>query len=993
MASKHIVVRGARVHNLKNINVDIPRDKLVVITGLSGSGKSSLAFDTIFAEGQRRYVESLSAYARQFLGQMEKPDVDQIDGLSPAISIDQKGASHNPRSTVGTVTEIYDYMRLLFARVGVFYSPVTGQPLQTQSAQQIADQIAALPSGTRVQILAPVVRDKKGNHQQVLDELRKAGFARVRVDGHVRALDEEIALDRYKLHHIEAVVDRLVIPPADDPERAAFLTRLNDAVETALKWGDGFVIAMVQEPSQPGTPPTYRDLLFSEKRVDPATGKSYPDLEPKLFSFNSPLGACPECQGLGSKREIDPALVVPNSELSLLEGAINAPIWNLNGDDERWGAQMLRAVCEAWRIPLDKPWRELTKAQQELLLYGSKGEHVRVSYITRYGERRVYDTPFEGIIPDLWRRYHESTSDSLREAIEEVMTFRTCEACGGKRLKEEVLCVKVAGKSIAEVSDMSIGKALEWFQALAAEDGAGGDHPLSARDRSIARPILREIIARLQFLVDVGLDYLTLSRSAMTLSGGEAQRIRLATQVGSQLTGVLYVLDEPSIGLHQRDQQRLINTLLRLRDLGNTVLVVEHDDDTMRAADWIIDMGPGAGEHGGRVVAVGTPHQIAKHPASLTGAYLSGRTRVPVPSERRPGNGKHLVVRGARENNLKNIDVVIPLGMFVVVTGVSGSGKSSLVVECLYKALANRLNGALERPGQIDAVEGLEALDKVIMIDQQPIGRTPRSNPATYTGLWTPLRELFASLPESKARGYKSGRFSFNVKGGRCEACEGQGVLRIQMQFMPDIYVTCDVCHGTRFNRETLQVRYKGKNIADVLDMTVTEAMEFFKDIPPIARKLQTLEEVGLGYLRLGQPATTLSGGEAQRVKLSRELSRRATGRTIYVLDEPSVGLHHADVHRLIDVLNQLVDDGNTVVVIEHHLDIIKVADWVIDLGPEGGERGGYVIAEGTPEQVAHTPGSYTGYYLRQVLERDRARPAATTGARPKRRPTPTPTA
>jgi excinuclease ABC subunit A len=977
MAQDKIIVRGARVHNLKNINVEIPRDKLVVITGLSGSGKSSLAFDTIFAEGQRRYVESLSAYARQFLGQMEKPDVDQIEGLSPAVSIDQKGSSHNPRSTVGTVTEIYDYLRLLFARIGVPHSPVTGLPLTSQTPQQIVDQLAALPAGTRLQILAPLIKDRKGHHQQVFADVRKQGFARVRVDGEIRALDVEIELDRYKLHTIEAVVDRLIVPPAgvEEEERRQFLARLNDSAETALKLGDGFLIAMLQEPGAAG----WRDVLFSEKRVDPATGKSYPDLEPKLFSFNSPQGACPECQGLGSKREIDPALVVPNPDLSLAEGAINAIGWN-SDNDEAWGLKMLRAACKAYGIPMDKPWRSLSKAQRDLILYGSgDGQRLRLQYVNRLGERRHYDVTFEGVIPNLARRYRESTSDYVKQSIEAVMTFRTCEACGGKRLKEEVLCVKVAGKNIAEVTDMSIAQALAWVDSLGVlEESAPADprmnghraaSPLSARDKQIARQIVKEIRARLQFLVDVGLDYLTLSRSATTLSGGESQRIRLATQVGAQLTGVLYVLDEPSIGLHQRDQQRLINTLLKMRDLGNTVLVVEHDDDTMRAADWIIDMGPGAGEGGGQVVAAGTPEQIMQHPTSLTGAYLSGRRRIAIPPQRRAGNGKWLVIKGARENNLKNIDVAIPLGKFVVVTGVSGSGKSSLIVECLYKGLANRLNGALEQAGDFDDILGWEHLDKIINIDQQPIGRTPRSNPATYTGLWTPLRELFAGLPESKLRGYKSGRFSFNVKGGRCEACEGQGVLLIQMQFMPDIYVTCDVCHGTRFNRETLQVRYKGKHIAEVLDMTVSEAIAFFKDIPAIARKLQTLEEVGLGYIRLGQPATTLSGGEAQRVKLSRELSKRATGRTLYVLDEPSVGLHHEDVNKLIQVLNRLVDDGNTVVVIEHHLDIIKVADWVIDLGPEGGEGGGGIVAQGTPETIAQVAESYTGRFLQRVLE------------------------
>jgi excinuclease ABC subunit A len=1003
MAQEVISVRGARVHNLKNVSVDIPRDQMVVITGLSGSGKSSLAFDTIFAEGQRRYVESLSAYARQFLGQMEKPDVDQIEGLSPAVSIDQKGSSHNPRSTVGTVTEIYDYLRLMFARIGIQYSPVTGLPLQSQSAEMIVDQIAALPEGTRVQILAPLIKDKKGHHQQVFEDVRKEGFARVRVNGQVRNVDEDIELDRYKLHNIEAVVDRLVIPGpspegegSSDEERASFATRLTDSVETALKLGDGFVIAMVQPPTSQrdippkgepeGKEPAWEDILYSEKKVDPATGKSYPDLEPKLFSFNAPQGACPECQGLGSKREVDPALLVPNPDLSLEDGAVNANGWN-SDDEEGWGRQMLKAVCTSYKIPMNVPWRKLSQAQRDLIMHGTGGERVRMNYTNRMGERRQYDVTFEGVVQNLMRRYRESTSDYVKQTIEEVMSFNACDTCHGKRLKDEVLAVKIAEVNIADVSDMSIGRALQWINSLGIDDeqaskGAGaqrrngtsapaplGPLALSDRDKQIAKQIVKEIRARLSFLVDVGLDYLTLSRSATTLSGGESQRIRLATQVGSQLMGVLYVLDEPSIGLHQRDQARLINTLTRMRDLGNTVLVVEHDDDTMKAADYIIDMGLGAGEHGGNVIATGTPQQIMKDKQSLTGAYLSGRKRIPVPKERRKGNGKTITIKAAHENNLKNIDVDIPLGKFVVVTGVSGSGKSSLIVECLYKALANKLNGAMERAGGLDDVTGLDALDKVINIDQQPIGRTPRSNPATYTGLWTPLRDLFAELPESKIRGYKSGRFSFNVKGGRCEACEGQGVIQIQMQFMPDIYVTCDVCHGTRFNRETLQVRYKGKNIAEVLDMTITEAQIFFKDIPPIARKLDTLIEVGLGYIKLGQPATTLSGGEAQRVKLSRELSKRATGRTIYVLDEPSVGLHAADVHKLIHVLDTLVNDGNTVVVIEHHLDIIKVADWIIDMGPEGGDGGGTVVAQGAPEDIVKVKESKTGYFLKHVLD------------------------
>jgi excinuclease ABC subunit A len=1018
MSQEKIVVRGARVHNLKNVNVEIPRDQMVVITGLSGSGKSSLAFDTIFAEGQRRYVESLSAYARQFLGQMEKPDVDQIEGLSPAVSIDQKGSSHNPRSTVGTVTEIYDYLRLMFARIGIQYSPVTGQPLQSQSAEMIVDQIAAMAAGTRVQILAPLIKDKKGHHQGIFEDVRKQGFVRVRVNGDVRDVNEDIELDRYKLHNIEAVIDRLVIPGADaaPDEQTQFTTRLTDSVETALKLGDGFVIAMVQEDGgQPtadgGEAPVEngrraasaskktRDVLYSEKKVDPATGISYPDLEPKLFSFNAPQGACPECQGLGSKREVDAARVVPNPELSLNDGAINASGWN-NDDDESWGKQMLLAVCTAFKIPMDAPWKKLSQAQKNVILQGTSGERVKMNYMNRMGERRQYDIQFEGVLTNLMRRYRETSSEYMRQLIEEMMTLRPCDTCSGQRLKPEVLAVRIADRNIAEVSNLGIGDALAWVDALGISEekttddrrptAAGsrrssvvdrrssvvGNSPsavvLSDRDKKIARQIVKEIRARLGFLVDVGLDYLTLSRSATTLSGGESQRIRLATQVGSQLMGVLYVLDEPSIGLHQRDQERLIHTLTRMRDLGNTVLVVEHDDDTMKAADYIIDMGLGAGEHGGNVIATGTPSEIMKHKVSLTGAYLSGRKRIPIPEKRREGNGKWIELKNARENNLKGIDVKIPLGKLVVVTGVSGSGKSSLIVECLYKSLAQQLNGAMEVPGEFDEINGLDALDKVINIDQQPIGRTPRSNPATYTQLWNPLRDLLAELPESKARGYKSGRFSFNVKGGRCEACEGQGLLQIQMQFMPDIYVTCDVCNGTRYNRETLQVRYKAKNVSEILDMTVTEGLAFFKDITPIARKLETLTEVGLGYIKLGQSATTLSGGEAQRIKLSRELSKRSTGRTIYVLDEPSVGLHAADVHKLIHVIDTLVNDGNTVVVIEHHLDIIKVADWLIDLGPEGGARGGNIVAQGTPEDIAASKASHTGRFLRPVLERER---------------------
>ena len=1006
MAQENISVRGARVHNLKNINVEIPRDKLVVITGLSGSGKSSLAFDTIFAEGQRRYVESLSAYARQFLGQMEKPDVDHIDGLSPAVSIDQKGSSHNPRSTVGTVTEIYDYLRLMYARIGIQYSPVTGLPLVSQSAQSIVDAIANLPAGTRVQVLAPLIRDKKGHHQGIFEDIRKEGFVRARVDGEVRDVNEEIELDRYKIHNIEAMVDRLVVirdPSSEDApksqisnlqspsapaEHAQFLTRLTDSVETALKLGDGFCIVMAQEPQASEGKPEWRDLLYSEKRVDTATGISYPDLEPKLFSFNSPNGACPDCQGLGSKMEIDPSLVVPNTDLTINEGAIAALEWS--SDDSGYYSQMLTSVCQHYNIPMDKPWAKLSEAQRQQLMFGTAGEKVRVEYRNRMGDQRVFDTAFEGVVTNLMRRYRDGASDWVRAQIEEYMTYRVCPTCQGKRLKPEVLAVRIGQMNIAQVASLSIGNALLWVKALvgnritegnrrkSAFDTASNDlqspisnQPLNDREYFIAGTILKEIRARLQFMVDVGLDYLTLSRAAMTLSGGEAQRIRLATQIGSQLMGVLYVLDEPSIGLHARDQARLITTLQRMRDLGNTVLVVEHDDDTMRAADWIIDMGLGAGVNGGNVVATGTVKDIMKHKTSLTGAYLSGRLHVPIPAHRRQGTGKFITIRNARENNLKNVDVQIPLGQFVCITGVSGSGKSSLIVECLYKKCANVLNGAMERPGAMDDIDGLSNLDKVINIDQQPIGRTPRSNPATYTGLWTPLRDLFASMTESKLRGYKSGRFSFNVKGGRCEACEGQGVIQIQMQFMPDIYVTCDVCKSSRFNRETLQVRYKGKNIAEVLDMSVTEARVFFKDIPALARKLDTLDDVGLSYVKLGQPATTLSGGEAQRIKLSRELSKRATGRTLYVLDEPSVGLHADDVHKLIHVLDKLTNDGNTIVVIEHNLDIIKVSDWVIDMGPEGGDGGGYVEAQGTPETIVATVGSHTGEYLKPVLERD----------------------
>jgi excinuclease ABC subunit A len=943
-----IIVRGARQHNLKNITVEIPRNRLVVITGISGSGKSSLAFDTIFAEGQRRYVESLSAYARQFLGEMQKPDVDSIEGLSPAISIDQRGVSHNPRSTVGTVTEIYDYLRLLYARIGIPHCPQCGREVTRQSAQQIVDAVLALPAGTRFQVLAPLVKDRKGHHQAVFEDVRKAGFVRVRVDGVVREVDEEIELDRYKLHTIEAVVDRLIIPEEIDD---GFRTRLTDSVETALRLGDGIVVINDVSAEEP------RDLLYSEHLACPVCGISLPEIEPRTFSFNSPHGACRTCQGLGTRTELDPDLIVPNPDLSLEEGAIVA--WNTD-DHDGYYWQLLEATAHHYHIPTDRPWRELTPAQRNLILYGSGGEEIPITYTARDGGRRIYRTPFEGVVPNLQRRYRETTSDYIRAKIEEFMTRRPCPACGGARLRPEALAVTVGGQNIYELTRWPASRLLEWLDELEGQ--------LTPKERAIADRILKEVRSRLQFMVNVGLDYLTLDRTADTLSGGEAQRIRLATQIGSQLTGVLYVLDEPTVGLHQRDNDRLIRTLQAMRDLGNTLLVVEHDEAMIRSADWIIDLGPGAGEKGGEVVVSGTLEDVLSHPVSLTGAYLSGRRRIPLPRQRRPGNGQFLVVRGAREHNLKDIDVRIPLGMFVCITGVSGSGKSTLLVDVLYRRLAQMLHGSREPAGEHDAIEGVEHIDKVINIDQSPIGRTPRSNPATYTNLFGPIRDLFASLPESKIRGYRAGRFSFNVKGGRCEACEGHGVLRIEMQFLPDVYVPCDVCHGKRYNRETLQVRFKGKNIAEVLDMTVDEAVEFFSAFPAIQRKLQTLQDVGLGYIRLGQPAPTLSGGEAQRVKLARELSKIATGRTLYVLDEPSVGLHAADVDKLVAVLNRLVDAGNTVVIIEHHPDIIKVADWIIDLGPEGGDAGGWVVAEGRPEDVARVESSYTGQFLRRIL-------------------------
>ncbi len=956
MSQNSIRVVGARQHNLKNISVEIPRDKFVVITGLSGSGKSSLAFDTIFAEGQRRYVESLSAYARQFLGQMDKPDVDYIEGLSPAVSIDQKATSHNPRSTVGTVTEIYDYLRLLFARIGIPHCPICGREVVKQSAQEIVDNIEQLPDGSRLLLLAPVVRARKGTYQAVFDEIRKAGFARVRVDGQVYSLDDEIKLDRYKIHTIEAVVDRLILHrPENEEEEQTARSRLTNSVETALKVGEGYLTIQNLSTDPP------HDLFYSEHLACPEHGVSLAEIEPRTFSFNTPHGACPDCQGLGSRLEIDPDLLIPDNERSLNEGAIVALEWNTGREREQGGYywQMIEAVARHYHIDLDAPVGELSKEKLNLILYGTGDEEVTVRLSGRNDRQSSFRTTFEGVVPNLERRYRETNSDYMRNKISEYMSDRACPTCKGTRLRPEVLAVTVNGNNIVEVTQWPVLRTLEWERQM-----ASNPELLSQRQKAIAGRILKEIESRLGFLVDVGLDYLTLNRSAGSLSGGEAQRIRLATQIGSRLMGVLYVLDEPSIGLHPRDNDRLLATLKNLRNLGNTVLVVEHDEETIRAADWIVDLGPGAGEHGGEVIAEGTVEDILASPKSLTGAYMSRRLQVPMPENRREGNGKALKIVGARANNLKNLDVKIPLGRLVCITGVSGSGKSTLMVDVLYNALARELHGAHTQPGDYDRIEGIEHIDKIINIDQSPIGRTPRSNPATYTGMFDEIRKLFAELPESKMRGYKPGRFSFNVHGGRCEACQGQGQLRIEMQFLPDVYVPCDVCHGSRFNRETLQVRFKSYSISDVLDMTVEEGLEVFSAFPSIMSRLRTLNEVGLGYIRIGQPAPTLSGGEAQRVKLARELSRRSTGKTLYVLDEPSVGLHAADVHKLIEVLQQLVENGNTVLIIEHNLDIIKVADYVIDLGPEGGDRGGELIATGTPEEIIAQPESFTGQFL-----------------------------
>ncbi|HEY64357.1 MAG TPA: excinuclease ABC subunit UvrA [Caldilineae bacterium] len=980
MAQNWLIVRGAREHNLKNIDVAIPRDKLVVITGLSGSGKSSLAFDTIYAEGQRRYVESLSAYARQFLGLMEKPDVDQIEGLSPAISIDQKGASRNPRSTVGTVTEVYDYLRLLFARIGIPHCPQCGREISAQTVEQIVDAIMDYPEGSRILILAPLIKGRKGEHKGIFEDIRKAGFVRVRVDGEIREVDEDIQLDRYKNHTIEVVVDRLIVrrptPPGNGSEPTGLdRSRLADSVETALRMGDGVMVVSDVTGEEP------RDRIFSEHYACAYCGISLPEIEPRTFSFNSPHGACPVCTGLGSQLEFDPDLIVPDPSLSLAEGAIKAPGWApRQGQGETYYSQLLRAACEYYGIPMNVPYQELSAKQKDIIMYGGRrGDRITIRYRNSQGRIRTYETIFEGVIPHLQRRYRETTSDYVKSELERFMSSRPCPACGGKRLRPEALAVTIAGKNIYDVTCMSVTEALqfiEWLQGTPSENEptqVPPDSPLTQREYTIARQILKELRDRLRFMVDVGLEYLTLDRPTSTLSGGEAQRIRLATQIGSQLMGVLYILDEPSIGLHQRDNARLIRTLLGLRDLGNTVLVVEHDEEMMRAADWIVDLGPGAGEKGGHVVCSAPLEEFLKCPDSLTAAYLRGDKEIPVPKARRPGNGQYLIIKGASEHNLKHIDVRIPLGKLVVVTGVSGSGKSTLIIDVLYRRLAQIFYRAKEKPGKHDAILGVENLDKVIDIDQSPIGRTPRSNPATYTGVFTYIRELFASLPEARARGYRPGRFSFNVKGGRCEACQGDGIIKIEMQFLPDVYVPCEVCHGRRYNREALEIKYRGKSIADVLDMTVEEAMEFFKNIPRIRNKLQTLYDVGLGYIKLGQPATTLSGGEAQRVKLSKELSRRATGRTLYILDEPTTGLHFADIARLLSVLDRLVDQGNTVIVIEHNMDVIKHADWIIDLGPEGGDKGGWVIAEGTPEQVAEVEKSYTGQFLKRVLQGKRA--------------------
>lgn len=941
---KYIKIRKAAEHNLKEIDLDVPRDEFVVFTGLSGSGKSSLAFDTIYAEGQRRYMESLSSYARQFVGQMEKPNVDSIEGLPPAISIDQKSTNRNPRSTVGTVTEIYDYYRLLYARIGIPHCPKCGKEIYAQTVDQMADEIMELPEGTRIQLLAPVVRGRKGQHVKVFESARKSGYVRVVVDGHLYELSEEISLEKNKKHNIEVMVDRLVV-------REGIRKRLVDSIENVLKLSDGLMIVDI---------PGGEQMSFSQSFSCPDCGISIDELEPRTFSFNNPFGACPVCHGIGVKMEFDEALMIPDPSLSLAEGALVVNGWQSAKDTSSYSRCILDALADSYGFDINTPYEELPEEIRHMLMHGTDGRVVKVKYRGQRGVG-VYDVAFEGVIKNVQRRYRECGSERMKKEYESFMRITPCAECGGKRLKSEALAVTVGDKNIAEVTELSISKLMDFMQGL----------ELTPHQLAIGKLVLREIKARLQFLLDVGLEYLTLARATGSLSGGEAQRIRLATQIGSGLVGVAYILDEPSIGLHQRDNDKLIQTLKKLKDLGNTLIVVEHDEDTMYAADYIVDIGPGAGTHGGEVVAAGSVKDIMKCKESVTGAYLSGRIRIPVPSERREPTGC-ITVRGARENNLKNIDVSFPLGVMTCVTGVSGSGKSSLVNEILYKELARKLNRARFIPGKHDCVEGLEQLDKVINIDQSPIGRTPRSNPATYTGVFDMIRDLFASTQEAKARGYKKGRFSFNVKGGRCEACQGDGIIKIEMNFLPDIYVPCEVCDGKRYNRETLDVKYKGKNIFEVLDMTVEEAMSFFEPIPSIYRKIKTLYDVGLSYVKLGQPSTTLSGGEAQRIKLATELSRRSTGKTVYVLDEPTTGLHFADVHKLIDILHRLAEGGNTVIVIEHNLDVIKTADYIIDIGPEGGDRGGTVIAQGTPEEVAKMPQSYTGYYIQKMIDKDK---------------------
>ncbi|AKG53588.1 excinuclease ABC subunit A [Dehalogenimonas sp. WBC-2] len=935
-----IIVKGAREHNLKNIDVTIPRDKLVVITGASGSGKSSLAFDTIYAEGQRRYMESLSAYARQFLGRMEKPDVDYIEGLSPAISIDQKGASRNPRSTVGTTTEIYDYLRLLFARIGHPHCPNCGREITMQAVEQIVDTVRSLPEGSRIMVLSPVVKDRKGEHQAMFKELRKSGYARIRIDGMVRDLADDIELDKKKKHRVEVVIDRLVIGQSDTQSRLA------DSIETALKLGDGIVMISILDG---------QEFMFSEKFACADCNISMGEIEPRSFSFNSPHGACPDCTGLGVKMEFDPDLVIPNRKLSLAEGAIHPYQW------QTWYFSQLEEVSRRHHFNLNSPVKDLTADQMEIILYGEGGENYKIK--NRFGKTRQYSSGFEGVIPRLERLYKDSESEQVKSSIARYMVSIPCPTCGGKRLKPEALSVFIDGKNIAEISAMSIVDSLGWVERLADIKTV-----LSEREQIIASQILKELKSRLGFLEDVGLDYLSIDRASATLSGGESQRIRLATQIGSGLMGVLYICDEPTVGLHPADDSRLIETLKRLRNLGNSILVVEHDEAMMRAADWIIDLGPGAGEHGGHLIVSGPLEEVLACPHSITGQYLSGRKSIPLPEHRRPGNGKEMVIRGARQNNLKNIDVHIPLGNLVCIAGVSGSGKSTLVNEILFKKLAQAFNGTREKPGDHDGIDGLEYIDKVIAIDQSPIGRTPRSNPATYTGAFTPIREIFATLPEARMRGYNAGRFSFNIKGGRCETCHGEGYIEIEMQFLPDVTVPCEVCHGQRYSREVLDIRFKDKNIAEVLNMTVDYALDFFEHVPSIKSKLKSMHDVGLGYIRLGQPAPTLSGGEAQRIKLASELARRAVGHTMYILDEPTTGLSFDDVAALLKVMQRLVTAGNSVVVIEHQLDIIKNADWVIDLGPGAGHRGGEIVAVGTPEQVAQVPESATGEYLKKVL-------------------------